>query len=40
MPVTCPQFLRHQAYINSEHGLPLDQEGWAQANDSSSPGVD
>jgi len=31
MPVTCPQFLRHQAYTNSEQGLPLDQEGWAQA---------
>jgi hypothetical protein len=30
MPVSCPQFLRHQSYINSEQGLPLNQEDWKE----------
>ena len=28
MPLSCPQFLRHQFCINSEQGLPLQRDEW------------
>ena len=30
MPLSCPQFLRHQFCINSEQGLPLNRDQWKQ----------
>lgn len=28
---TCPQFLRHQAFITAEQGLPLNKKSWGEA---------